>query len=363
MKFTISRTTLLDALNVASKAINQNSIVPITSCFLFDIHKDDLTIAGTNMETFISQKVKISGNKESLKIAIPATKLIGLIKDLSEQPLEFSISDNKANIKSASGKYSIPVEDGNDFPIMQPKEGVSVTLSGIELNDCIDKSVFAVAQNSGGPLDSVLISISDKKITFVATNRFILSATEYPIDTNVKIDALIGPKTLSIIQSLNPSLDIELVISDSIISFNVNENLIVRAVLVAEKYPDYKSVLPTSNDKTLTINRMELLGAIKRTSQFSNIITNMIKMDMSVDGLVLNAENVDYNEDAVENISCLYEGENLIFGVNGKSISSCLAKLNDETVSISYHNERRPSLLKGESTRNNFMIVMPSVIV
>ena len=59
MKFIVSSSALLKHLQQISGVINANTVLPILEDFLFDIHKNKLTVIATDLETVMKIELDI----------------------------------------------------------------------------------------------------------------------------------------------------------------------------------------------------------------------------------------------------------------------------------------------------------------
>jgi DNA polymerase-3 subunit beta len=120
------------------------------------------------------------------------------------------------------------------------------------------------------------------------------------------------------------------------------------------KYPAYDQIIPKNNDKSLTINRDELIGSLKRTVQFSNDVIKTVKF--TLDTMVTLSSLNPKGEQAKEVLLGTYEDEPLEININGVFALSCLQKLDGETVTMTFSTPKRAVLITEE---NNVMLVMP----
>src|SRR6478736_1597325 len=111
MKFIVSSSTLLKHLQQISGVINANTVLPILEDFLFDIQDKTLSISATDLETVMNVQMDVE-SKTNGKVCIPSKILIDSLKNISDQPLTFTIDKNYAiEITSDNGKYKVMGEN------------------------------------------------------------------------------------------------------------------------------------------------------------------------------------------------------------------------------------------------------------
>ena len=110
MKFITNAAALAKQLSKISGIVNPSNTLPILDNFLFDIHKGNLTVYASDLETTMSVTHSIE-SKESGRIAIPARLLIDFLKKLPDQPITISFDTKSFNIdiSSDNGKYKFTV--------------------------------------------------------------------------------------------------------------------------------------------------------------------------------------------------------------------------------------------------------------
>ena len=77
------------------------------------------------------------------------------------------------------------------------------------------------------------------------------------------------------------------------VRFVWNGNRIFRTKLIDGTFPDYRRVIPTSNDKILHVDSANLLGAIAAVSKVSTERSRAIKLELESAGMKVSANNPD----------------------------------------------------------------------
>lgn len=372
MNFTVPKSVLLHALNIAGKAIASKSIIPALDNYLFEISGDKLEISGSNNEVSITTAIDIVGNDFKKSISLASAQLIGLVKDLPEQPIEFLIEERELNnkpvysvkIKAGNGVYVIPAEDGNDYPEIQNSGLVTFDISANTLIQGIDKSLFAAhTDQTRVELSGINISFEDGKVTFTGTNAHILSSFTFDVDVQSNHNFIIPAKVLSILPSIPAEETFKVSLDKRSVVFQVSDDTVLRSILVDARYPDYLGIIPTNNTYELAIDRQTLIGAIKRVAKFADHITNIVKFTATASSLTLTAENIDYGAEAKEELSHTYIGEDITVGLSGKQILECLNKIATEVVYFYFSTPKHAVLLRECQTdpavKANLMLIMP----
>jgi DNA polymerase-3 subunit beta len=148
--------------------------------------------------------------------------------------------------------------------------------------------------------------------------------------------------------------------SNAIFTFN---DIVIVCRLIDGKYPNYEAVIPKENPNVLTIDRIQLLGSIKRVAIFSNKTTHQIKLKLAGSELSLFAEDVDFANEASERLTCYYDGDDMEIGFNSRFLLEMLNNLDTPEVKLSMSEPSRAGLLTPSNNENSdediLMLVMP----
>jgi DNA polymerase-3 subunit beta len=216
-------------------------------------------------------------------------------------------------------------------------------------------------------LTGVYVQLFTNSITFVATdaNRLV-RISRNDIKPGVEESFIIPKKALSLLKSALPTDDTEVSVSfnRSNAFFQFGEiSLICR--LIDEKYPDYKAVIPTENPNKLTIDRAELLMSVKRVSITSNKTTHQIRLKLAGSDLTISAEDIDFENEAQEKLSCSYEGEDMEIGFNSKYLLEMLTSMDALQVTLEMSQPNRAGVIVPsvqEPGEEMLMLIMPMML-
>ncbi|MBC8048407.1 MAG: DNA polymerase III subunit beta [Fimbriimonadaceae bacterium] len=370
MKFIVSTTSLLRNLQLVNGVVNTNTVLPILEDFLFVIEKNKLTISGTDLETSIATTMEIE-SKANGKVAIPAKILVEYLKTLPEQPLTISIDDESfaVEITTDRGKYKLNGETGSDFPRIPAADNVEeLTLSTAVLQKAINKTIFAVSNDELRPqMTGVYFQLNNEGITFVATDAHKLVKYKRTDVQAVSSTSFIVPKkALTLLKSILPSEDTQVKISynssNAFFKYN-NVSLICR--LIDAKYPDYNAVIPTENPNQLNLNRADILNTLRRVMIFSNKTTHQVILKINGNQLNVQAQDLDFSNEANEILDCQYSGADMEIGFNAKFLSEMLSAMDNEEVKLELSTPTRAGILlptETESGEDLLMLVMPVML-
>ncbi|MDP2335630.1 MAG: DNA polymerase III subunit beta [Bacteroidota bacterium] len=374
MKFVVSSTELLSHLAAISKVINSKNTLPILDNYLFLLEDNRLTITASDLESTLITSLELDNTSGTGSIAVPAKLMNETLKEFPEQPLTFQIDPETfaIDIFSQNGKFSIVGQNGEDFP-QQPllNEAVASTINVNHrvLLSGINKTLFATADDELRPvMNGIFIEISTEDMKFVASDAHKLVRYKR-FDAKAEKDAsfILPKKPAALLKSLLPKedFDVKLEFDEKNAFFTLsNYKLICR--LVEGNYPSYNSVIPTNNPNQLIIDRVEFYNTVRRVSVFSNQASNLVRLKLTENQLVVSAQDIDFNISAVERLNCQYEGEDMEIGFKSTFLQEILANLSATDVKMELSDPTRAGLLlpaENENEEENvLMLLMPMMI-
>lgn len=130
-------------------------------------------------------------------------------------------------------------------------------------------------------------------------------------------------------------------------------DIFVYAKNINDKFPLYKKAILTT-EKDFTVNRKDLINALKSVLPFTNEITKSIKLTVRDNLLSLYASMLEKGEKT----ATIKTDSNTFFeaNYNPKFLLEALEFFKDDTITIQFVDEKHPLLIEQE---NKLMLVMP----
>ncbi len=369
MKFSVSSNDFLKKTLVASGVIPSNPMMPILEDFLLELNGNELKLTVSDLETTIYSNLQVQGAEDG-KIAVRGKILSDTLKAIPDQPVQFIKEENSKllNILTSNGEYKLACDDFEEFPeIPDTRTSQSVTIPIHVLKSGIENTIFATSSDEmRQAMMGVYIRFDEDRVTFVATDAHkLVKFTFLEIQCDIEGHMIIPKKSLSLIHSaLEGEGDVVLHYSDSHV-FIQTDSTEIACRLIDGTFPNYNGVIPTNNPNILTIDRKPFLNSLKRISIYANKSTNQIVLDLKKDNIGITAQDLDYSNEAHENLKCQYSGDEMEIAYNSKFLIEMLSVLDTEEVMLEMSTPNRASLLLPSSTAENedlLMLVMPVMV-
>jgi DNA polymerase III subunit beta len=370
MKFTVSSNNLLKQLQLVGSAIGSNPVLPILENFLFTLNGDTLTIAATDLETSMTTHLEVSADEnESGSVAIPAQMLQATLKALGDKPVTIHVNDTFGiEIIDSNGKCECAGENGADYPRIPEAEGADkVEVPANVLTQGIAKTIFATSNDELRPqMTGVFFQIEENKLTLVATDAHKLVRYTFTNVQSAHSTSLIVPKkalnALSKALKAGQTVEVGFTKANAFFSFG-NVNMSCR--LIDARYPDYNAVIPVNNPNILTLERKPFHEALKLVVIYASKTTNQVVLNISDKSLTISTQDLDFSNQATQQLPCIYDGSPLTIGFNAKFLMEMLNVLESDEVKMELSTPTRAGILRPAVETDGediLMLVMPTML-
>ncbi|KAA6341118.1 DNA polymerase III subunit beta [termite gut metagenome] len=372
MNFNISSTSLFGRLQALSRVISSKNSLPILDCFLFRIEDSVLSITAADSETMLLTTVSVTGSTANGAFAVVAKTILDALKELPEQPLDFivDLETYAITVKYQNGVYSLMGQNADEYPqsVEVGDDAVHLSINGQVLMGCINRTLFATADDELRPvMNGVYFDITSEDITIVASDGHKLVRYKITDARGSGQAAFILPKKpASLIKSLLPKETGEIGIEfDQRNAVFTLENYSMVCRLIEGRYPNYNSVIPQNNPYQLTIDRQQLLGALRRVSIFSSQGNSLIKIRLQENLITVSAQDIDFSTSAEEVLICQYTGDEMNIGFKSSFLIEILSSISASEVVIELADPSRAGIVlpieQGEN-ENLLMLLMPMML-
>ena len=363
MEVIVSREHLLPILNRIIPVVERKQTLPILGNLLLQAHEDSLTIIGTDLEIEI-RSICQSNVIESGVGTIPARKFGDICRSLIDgSDIRIKISNERCFLTAGRGRYVLGTLPAQDFPIMESlKPEVKIEIEEGVLKRIFDKTAFAMAQQDVRYyLNGLLFQAENTGIRAVATDghRLALYFHSYKLNINNVFSLIIPYKTVNELRRqlsyVNSNVTIEF--SERIIRFSFQSTLST-SKLIDGRYPEYERVIPSGLMKVANTDRENLKKALARAAILSNEKYRGLKVIFETGVMRLIAHNPE-QEEAVEEMELVYNGDQTIIGFNVSYLSDLLGAIDSSDVEVHFNDGNSSSLWRGVGATGETFVVMP----
>jgi DNA polymerase-3 subunit beta len=372
MKFNVSSSALLSALQSISKAIAPKNTLPILDSFLFHLEGEKLMITASDVETRLVTSVDVHSVDGAGLFAIDAKRLLDPLKELPEQPLFFDIDDENmsVNVDYENGKFNIPGQNGDTYPQQRPLRSTAVSLeveSQILLNG-ISRTLFATADDELRPvMNGIYFDIQPENLTFVASDGHkLVRLRNLSIQSQERASFILPKKPANILKSLlTKNVEKVTVVFDENNAYVKTPAFEMVCRLIEGRYPNYDAVIPLENPNNAIIDRISFHAALKRVASFSSQSSGLVKVQLSENEMVVSAQDIDFSTSAEEKIVCQYMATPLSIGFKASFLVEILSNISSENVILQLADPSRAGVIvptENEENEDLLMLLMPMML-
>lgn len=372
MNFKISSTTICNRLQTLNKVINSKNSLSILDSILFELQDNILKMTASDGDITLVSSLEVNAAEGSGKFALNATQIINGLKEISDQPVKITINDQdfKVIIKYQNGKCEFNGQSGEDYPIMKGvSEGAqTVKIENNALFNGINKSLFATADDELRPvMNGVFFDIMPDNITFVASDGHkLVRNRNFAVHGEQATSFILPKKPAKTLKDILVKDDSEVIIKldENIAEISV-ENYVLSCRLIEGRYPNYNSVIPKDNPFKIRIDRQAMIGALRRVLVFASQSTNLIKIRITNNALMVSSQDNEFATNAEESITCEYEGNPMNIGFKGPFLVDILNSISSQEVIFELADPSRAGVIvpaQQEENEDLLMLLMPMML-
>ena len=372
MRFIVSSTALSNHLQAISRVVNSKNALPILDCLLFDLQDGTLTVTASDSETTMTTTLEVNESDDDGRFAVTAKTLLDALKEVPEQPLTFdvNIESLEITIQYQNGKYSLIGQNANEYPqsVILSENAVRIEMDADILLRGINRTVFSTADDELRPvMNGIYFDITTEDVTMVATDGHKLVRCKIlSVKGNERAAFILPKKPAVLLKNLLPKEPNSVVVEfDERNAVFALEHYRMVCRLIEGRYPNYNSVIPQNNPYRVTVDRLSLIGALRRVALFSSQASSLIKLRMQENLIVVSAQDIDFSTSAEESLVCQYMGTPMSIGFKSTFLIDILNNISADEVVIELADPSRAGVivpLEHEENEDLLMLLMPMML-
>jgi len=134
--------------------------------------------------------------------------------------------------------------------------------------------------------------------------------------------------------------------------------VVLTSKLIDGTFPDYQRVIPSGNDKELTVDKKDFEAAVDRVSTVSSERGRAVKLSLTSGKLILSVTNPDSGS-ATEEIEVTYDSDPLDIGFNSRYLLDIANQLDGEVAVLRLADPGSPTLIQDKDAKGALYVLMP----
>jgi len=362
MKFTCERSILLKEISIANEIIASKNIISILSNIYIEAKNGSLIIKSTDMKVNFETKVPVDVEEEGC-ITVYGDKFCGILNSIPEGEIEFEQKDGKINIKTSvkKAKFQLKSIASDKFPEFTVSGKNFFQIPIRDFKEMIQQTIFAISDDETRYfMNGVFFEKIENKFVMVATDgrRLAYISKDAPQDVEDFSGVIIPPKILNTVTKRAGDEGMaEISVTDKTIFIQFGSYKL-SSVLIEGQFPNYKRVIPENQVHQFSVERLEMLDALKRVSLLVEQKSHRIYMGIAPGIASVFCEENDIGN-AREEIPCKYDGEEVTIALNYRYIDEPFRVMSEDEIAILFTEANKTITIKPVPEKDFFHIVMP----
>ena len=361
MKLVCTKSNLLNAVNIVSKAVPSKTTMSILQCILINATTSEIKFTANDMELGIETKVEGEILEKGI-IALDAKIFSEIVRKLPDSDVRIETDDNyNTTITCEKSKFNIIGKSGEDFSYLpRIEKNESIVMSQFTLKEVIRKTIFSISDNDTNQImTGELFDIQDNLLKVVSLDGHRVSIRTIELNESYNNIKLIVPgKTLNEISKiLSGDIDknVSIYYTKNHILFEFDETTVVSRLIEGEYFKIEQMISPNYDTK-IRINKKEFLNCIDRSTLLVKegdkkpIIINI------TDG-TLNLRINSFIGSMDEDIDITKEGKDILIGFNPKFLIDALRVIDEEEINIYLVNPKAPCYIKDDDETYTYLVL------
>ncbi len=371
MQFVVKRDILLKSLNFVQGVVEKKNTLPILSNVLLQLKDNKLSIIATDLDIIFYDEVSDVKILKEGSTTTSAAILYDILRKISSNAeLNFNLkSENKLSLKSENADFNLLCLPTDNFPTFADEfEGQEISLNNQRFLKLLNKTRISISNDDTRHyLNGIFLHLTEAHgrnfLTGVATDSHRLSSSSLEIEKTTDFTSLILPrKTVFQLCSLLSETAEKLLMqtSDNKVKFSLGNMKLISKVIDG-KFPDYKKVVPTNNDKTLIVSSKDFISSIERVASVSLDRKEGVKLSINKDNIQLSVNSANSGE-GNEKIKAEFSSESLNISFNSKYLIDIASEVEDKNLKINLKDSVSPVLIEDIADKNSYYVIMPMKI-
>ena len=367
MQFSVKRDVLLKSLNFVQGVVEKKNTLPILSNVLLQLKDKKLSIIATDLDLiFYDEIIDVKIINEGSTTTSAAILYDILRKISSNSDLNFELkSENRLSLKSHNSDFNLLCLPTDNFPTFADEfEGDEISLNNSRFLKLLNKTRISISNDDTRHyLNGVFLHLTEAHgrqfLTGVATDSHRLSSSSLEIDKNNFNSLILPRKTVFQLCSLLTESSDQLTMqsTENKVKFTIGKIKLISKVIDG-KFPDYKKVVPTANDKILTVASKDFINSIERVATVSLDRKEGVKLSIAKDNVQLSVNSANSGE-GNEKIKAEFSSDNLNISFNSKYLIDIASEIEDKNLKLNLKDSASPVLIEDLSDKNSYYVIMP----
>jgi DNA polymerase-3 subunit beta len=367
VKLSVMQDNLARGLSVVSRAVSARSTLPVLSNVLLRTEDGGLKLTATNLEIamtyWVPGKIETDG-----ALTVPARLMTDVVNSLPGSEKVEIEAEGGSTLRLRCGRHQAHLRgiDAEEFPVI-PAAGERPTtrISQRLLRTALGEVVFAAATDEARPiLTGVLTRFEGDRLTLAAADNYRIAVKTVPTldaveETSVVVPGRSYQELARILADTDDPVELILTPAKNQVLFHL-EGVDLVSRLIDGQFPNYQQVLPASHNTRATVDRQELLNAVRLSALIASASANVVKLRLDGEqGSLTIAAAADVG-DTEGQVEASVEGEGVTIAFNARYLQEALANVDAEQLALEFTGALSPGVIRPVGDESDYVhVIMP----
>ena len=371
MQFIVKRDILLKSLNFVQGVVEKKNTLPILSNVLLQLSDKKLSIVATDLDIVFYDEINEVNIIKEGSTTTSAAILHDILKKISSNSdLNFDLkTENKLSLKSDNSDFNLLCLPTDNFPTFNDEfDSSEIFINNKKFLKLLNKTKIAISNDDTRHyLNGIFLHLTKAQgrnfLTGVATDSHRLSSSSFEIENSDNFSSLILPRKAvfqlcSLLTESNEKLSMQT--SENKIKFTLGSIKLISKVIDG-KFPDYRKVVPSNNEKSLIVHSKDFIDSIERVTSVSLDRKEGVKLAINKENIQLSVNSANSGE-GNEVIKANFNSGGLNISFNSKYLIDIASEVEDKNLKMNLKDSVSPVLIEDASDRNSYYVIMPMKI-
>lgn len=365
MRLTVARADLLEALTVAGRGLSARSTLPILSGILISATpQGTVTLEATDLEVSVRKTLPLVSVERDGTVVV-AGKLLGdIVRSLPEAAVTISAESGILSVSCLQSSFTLKTLSAEDFPrFPETTPEQSVSLPARTIAAIVKHVAKAVSRDETRPvLTGILLTIEGNTVRMAATDSYRLAVKDSLVEEGVALEdiqVIVPGKVMEEISRMAPESEAVTVgVSENQAVFSFGDTEFV-ARRIQGAFPNYKQLIPKETETNVTVDREQMVAAVKRVSLLAQH-NAPLRISVSAEDQTVNlsAETADVG-DASEDVMVTVDGQDVAIAFNHAFLLDGLTASDAESLQIGIVSPLKPGVITNPADDGFLYLLMP----
>ena len=368
MEIRLNKKDFVKSLQIGGSFARKSKVLPILECVKLKGKGNTGFIISTDNENAISKMFSFESDGIDFSFCVNYKDLLSYVKLIKDDTFTIEYNPSESTqivISHTKGSTELPVQDATVFPqLKKGGEEKEFTVDAALLNNWIvDGSKFVANDELRPVMNGIFFYFEKGKFGFCASDGTVLctDSIDYEYDGEEQVHFILNKTAFSpLCDSMSNSTEVKVKIGENITTF-INNDIVLMSRCIEGRYPNFRSVIPTTNNIECKAEKNSLIDAISRC-KLSSSNTSLLKCNFNTSSIKIESQDIDFAKKSSETVDCTSNGE-ITIGLNAEKLINCVSCINTDNVVVKLSDSSRAILLLDDDSENNRVIIqMPMML-